>query len=222
MVKKVLIALAGGLVVMVLGFLIYLSTGQYQAKLFQEYQLVEENGTLIKLHDSDIGFIFYQGGKVENEAYSYLSLVEANVFLLDTPFNLSIFSINQAQTIIDKYPNIKTWYIGGHSLGGSTAYLFANQTSTPIAGIIYLGAYPTAVNSFRQLAIFGSRDGLLDYQDYLSYFDEADTVKVIEGGNHANFGEYGPQAGDNYSTIGSLCQKTLTLEYINEFIGGNK
>lgn len=220
MLKKGLIALLSIVGVALIGFFVYLNLDQYQAQLTTSYSFSRDGGTLYKLDNSNIGLIFYQGGKVDNLAYTYLTQVEANVFILDAPFNLSIFTINQADQIIKQYPSITTWYVGGHSLGGSTAYLYASETNNKIAGIIYLGAYPTATNNFRQLAIFGENDGLFDYQDYLSYFDADDTVKIITGGNHAQFGEYGVQSGDGTPTISSEEQRRLTIQYINEFMKG--
>jgi hypothetical protein len=220
--KKFLLAILVMIIIIGGGVLTYLNLDQYQATLSRQYQLLEDNGTLYKLDNSDIGFIFYQGGKVEADAYSYLESVEANVFILDTPFNLAIFDFGKAQQIVDKYPQISRWYVGGHSLGGSSAFLYAASTSTIIEGIIYLGSYPTEVNQFRQLAIFGSEDGLLDYNDYLNYFDQDDSVKIINGGNHAQFGEYGIQADDGTATISGSAQRQLVIDYINEFIGGNK
>jgi hypothetical protein len=220
--KKFLLAILVMIIIIGGGVLTYLNLDQYQAILSRQYQLLDDNGTLYKLDNSDVGFIFYQGGKVEADAYSYLVDVNANVFILDTPFNLAIFNFNKAQQIVDKYPQISRWFVGGHSLGGSSAFLYAASSTTLIEGIIYLGSYPTQVNQFRQLAIFGSKDGLLDYNAYLDYFDEDDSVKIITGGNHAQFGEYGIQADDGTATISGSAQRQLVIDYINEFIGGNK
>jgi hypothetical protein len=220
--KKFLLAVLVMIIIIGGGVLTYLNLDQYQATLSRQYQLLEDSGTFYKLDNSDVGFIFYQGGKVEADAYSYLEAVEANIFILDTPFNLAIFNFGKAQQIVDKYPQISRWYVGGHSLGGSSAFLYAASTNTIIEGIIYLGSYPTEVNQFRQLAIFGSKDGLLDYNAYLDYFDEDDSVKIITGGNHAQFGEYGIQANDGTATISGSAQRQLVIDYINEFIGGNK
>jgi hypothetical protein len=222
MLKKFLLAVLVIFIIIGGGVLIYLSLDQYSATLSKDYQLLEDSGTLYKLDDSNVGFIFYQGGKVEADSYSYLVDVNANVFILDTPFNLAIFNFNKAQQIVDKYPQISRWYVGGHSLGGSSAFLYAASSATLIEGIIYLGSYPTQVNQFKQLAIFGSEDGLLDYNAYLDYFDEDDSVKIIAGGNHAQFGEYGIQADDGTATISGSIQRQLVIDYINEFIGGNK
>ena len=222
MLKKFLLAVLVIFIIIGGGVLIYLNLDQYSATLSKDYQLLEDRGTLYKLDNSNVGFIFYQGGKVEADAYSYLVDVNANVFILDTPFNLAIFNFNKAQQIVDKYPQISRWFVGGHSLGGSSAFLYAASSTTLIEGIIYLGSYPTEVNQFKQLAIFGSEDGLLDYNAYLDYFDEDDSVKIITGGNHAQFGEYGIQADDGTATISGSAQRQLVIDYINEFIGGNK
>lgn len=72
-----------------------------------------------------IGFIFYPGGKVEFTAYAplLLKLAEQGMqcVLPEMPLNLAVLDMNAADGIRERYPEIQTWYIGGHSLGGSHA-----------------------------------------------------------------------------------------------------
>jgi hypothetical protein len=42
---------------------------------------------------------------------------------------------------------------------------------------------------------------------------------VIEGGNHAGFGNYGAQAGDGTSSIGNDAQQAVAAQAILDFIG---
>ena len=37
------------------------------------------------------------------------------------PLNLAVFGANSAHAVIDAFPNITSWAIGGHSLGGTMA-----------------------------------------------------------------------------------------------------
>ena len=41
----------------------------------------------------------------------------------------------------------------------------------------------------------------------------------IEGGNHAQFGNYGPQKGDQPATISAEEQQAQTVAAIEEFLG---
>jgi hypothetical protein len=45
-------------------------------------------------------------------------------------------------------------------------------------------------------------------------------VVLIEGGNHAQYGNYGPQAGDGQATIGREEQQQQTLKAIVELANG--
>lgn len=82
---------------------------------------------------SDTGIILYPGAKVEPLSYAYIGneLMKKgySVFIPDMPFSFAIFNTNKAQDIIKDHQTIKHWYIGGHSLGGTAAAMFAEKTS---------------------------------------------------------------------------------------------
>ena len=48
--------------------------------------------------------------------------------------------------------------------------------------------------------------------------DYKENVVEIEGGNHAQFGNYGPQKGDLPATISAEEQQAQTVEAISNFI----
>lgn len=75
---------------------------------------------------SDIALIFYPGAKVEYSAYLPIpeNITQSSgitCIFVKMPFNLAIFDANAADKIIDQFPDIKNWYIGGHSMGGAMA-----------------------------------------------------------------------------------------------------
>lgn len=158
-----------------------------------------------------IGFIFYPGGRVDYRAYApALKMIAAQgypVFLVPVALNLAFFDVNAAAPVIRDNPEIRAWVVGGHSLGGVAASLFAAR-APQVAGIVYWAAYP-ADDTLKQarlptLSIYGTRDGLAALEDIAQYkpLMPADTLFVaIEGGNHAQFGDYGPQSGDNPASI---------------------
>ena len=105
------------------------------------------------------------------------------------------------------YPDIQNWFVGGHSLGGVAASSYAANHSE-IRGVVFWASYPAddslKVNNIPAVSIFGTRDGLAtsDKLDASRALLLPDTKFVpIEGANHAQFGSYGPQAGDNEATI---------------------
>jgi hypothetical protein len=85
--------------------------------------------------DSDTALIFYPGAKVEHIAYlPILKSIEQHCgitcILVKMPFNMAIFNANAADEIIDRFPEIKNWYIGGHSMGGAMAAVTLQRTKT--------------------------------------------------------------------------------------------
>lgn len=157
------------------------------------------------------GLIFYPGGKVQYEAYAPLmeKLAENGILcvLVHMPGNLAVLDVNAADGIREMYPEIKTWYIGGHSLGGAMAASYAAKHSGDFSGLILLAAYSTADLSdsgLSVISIYGSMDGVLDAEKYEKYLPNLpDTARevVIEGGCHSYFGSYGMQDGDGTPTI---------------------
>ncbi len=171
--------------------------------------------------DQSAAFIFYPGGKVEYTAYTPLlvRLAEKGItgILVKMPFNLAVFNINAADKIFNDLPEIKNWYIGGHSLGGAMASSYASDNSENIKGLILLAAYPVNDISMPVLAVYGSNDNILD----ITKLQNVKNVVEIEGGNHAYFGNYGEQGGDGTASITREEQQEETVAAIIDFIKRN-
>ena len=169
---------------------------------------------------ANAGLIFYPGGKVQPEAYAPLltkCAQEGILCVLVKPlFNLAIFDVDAASGIEKQFPEIDEWLIGGHSLGGVTASMYLANHDGEFSGIVFLAAYPSEDLSnvdVRALSIVGNNDGVLDRKKY----NEAESKMpshvqevVIDGGNHANYGNYGTQANDGEATISREDQQTQT------------
>lgn len=174
---------------------------------------------------SDVGFIFYPGGKVDHNAYTPLVAELASrgitTVICEMPLKLAVLNVNAADVIPDALPEVEHWYIGGHSLGGSMAATYLDS-HPEISGLILLGSYSTAdVSDKRALSIYGSEDGVMNrekYEQYKSNLSFDMTELVIEGGNHAYFGMYGEQDGDGRATISPAEQIEITADAIAEFI----
>lgn len=177
-----------------------------------------------------VGFIFYPGGRVDFRAYAPLAhAVAARGYLVaipKMPLNLAIFGTNIANDVIKFYPQIGSWTIGGHSLGGVMAAQFVNDNPSKIRGLVLLTAYPPTGVNFSRSSLFvttihGTNDGLVSnkqIEDSLKALPPT-TVKVdISGGNHAYFGYYGDQAGDNPATITRELQQNITLTAIVQLL----
>ena len=194
-------------------------------------ETLDNNYKVYAPKDATMGFIFYPGGKVEYNAYAPLMEACANqgilCILVEMPANLAVFDIDAADGLQEKYPEITSWYIGGHSLGGSMAASYiADQTS--FDGLVLLGAYSTADLSDKGLSVlsmYGSEDKVLNHEKYEHYIGNLPSnykEVIIEGGNHAGFGMYGEQAGDGTSTITNEEQIKQTAKQISDFVKTNK
>ena len=178
--------------------------------------------------ETETAFIFYPGGKVSYESYAPLmSMLASNNILciiVKMPYDLAVFSPNKANSIMEQYPAIKHWYIGGHSLGGAMAANYAAGHANQLEGLILLAAYSQKDlndSSLKVLSMYGSKDEVLNKESYEKYRPNlpGQTKEVIiEGGCHAYFGSYGYQKGDGTPDITELDQITFSALQISDFI----
>ncbi|HSQ40129.1 MAG TPA: alpha/beta hydrolase [Anaerolineales bacterium] len=175
------------------------------------------------------GFIFYPGGRVDYRAYAPVLRMIAEqgyfVALVKVNLNLAFFEINAADDVISAHPEVAHWAVGGHSLGGVAASSYASGRPEVVSGVVFWASYP-ADDSLKGLAIpvlsvFGSNDGLstLDTIEESRALLPPDTVFVlVEGGNHAQFGSYGEQSGDNPALIPAEEQWAQVAEATAKFL----
>jgi pimeloyl-ACP methyl ester carboxylesterase len=172
--------------------------------------------------DSGTGFIFYPGGRVDYRSYApaLRKIAEKGylVVLVPVRLNLAFFDINAAEPVLKDFPLIKYWAIGGHSLGGVAATLFASS-HPQVTGIVYWASYPAddkLKNSpMKILSISGSRDGLATpdkIEASKALLPAGAQFVQIQGGDHAQFGAYGPQPGDNPAVISAADQWQQTAD----------
>ena len=169
------------------------------------------------------GFIIYPGGRVDFRSYAPAAhSIAAEGYLViipKMPLNLAVFGVGTANDIIRHYPDISSWAIGGHSLGGTMAAQFAFENPSKIKGLVLWASYPASgtdlsKNNLMVTTIHGSNDGLVStaqIDDSIKLLPSS-TVRVeIAGGNHAQFGWYGDQAGDNPAPITRESQQNQTI-----------
>ena len=169
--------------------------------------------------------VFYPGAKVEPTAYAPLlnevAALGVDAFLVFPPLRMAIADIGAAGRVMaaQDYPR---WFLAGHSLGGVAAAQYAAKHPDRVEGLILLGSYPTMVSPGleRLLSIYGSNDRILNLSNYekqRAYWPENSTERVIGGGNHAGFGDYGSQRGDGAAEITAEEQRKLAAEAIAAF-----
>ncbi|MFI3253982.1 MAG: alpha/beta hydrolase [Eubacteriales bacterium] len=189
--------------------------------IFQEADVYSSSGMIHFQADSEIGLVFYPGGRVEYLAYApfcqKLQQAGINVFLVDMPFNMANFGVFKANSVMKDNPEIEEWYLGGHSLGGVAANMYASSNADKISGLILVGIYLSMdYDMEKTITINGSED--LRVGDSVDY---TTNVHVIEGGNHAQFGNYGENEGDGIATISTEEQQNQAVALIAQFIGNN-
>ena len=175
-------------------------------------------------------FIFYPGAMVDPKAYVPLcrkiSENGIKVYLIKMPWRLASKGYEipkQLKLFADK---TKTYILAGHSQGGKMAAQFVQENPTLIDKLILVGTtHPRDISlagsTIPILKIYGSDDGVADektiFQNKSKLPATAKFVK-IEGANHAQFGYYGFQFGDNSARISREKQQNETLKCILDFV----
>lgn len=166
--------------------------------------------------------IFIPGGLVTPDSYKYLALNIAiqgyDVVIAKAKFNLAIMTPRIGKEFIsDTLENV----VIGHSLGGITASSVFGKNDS-VDSIIFLGSYPIKDVSDKQVLFITAEFDLgmdpVALNDSLKYVNDYYTMVDITGGNHAQFGWYGPQKGDGEATISTIDQQNLVVETIIDFI----
>lgn len=236
--KIVLLVLVASLVLGAAGFLIWAETpSQPQAAALTALQsdaqvTVTETDQYITFAPANgtatTGFIFYPGGRVDYRSYApILHQIAAEgylVALVPVRLNLAFFDLQAGAPVLRDFPQIQTWVVGGHSLGGVAASIFAPQ-APEVKGLVFWASYPAddklKNSSLKILSISGTLDGLAtpDKIEASRANLPAETRFVpIQGGNHAQFGAYGPQPGDNPATLSPADQWQQTTAAVVQFL----
>jgi hypothetical protein len=178
--------------------------------------------------DSETGLVFIPGAKVDPLAYAatLVGVVDDGVTVVITKptLNLAFFDFRPLSDFTALAPEVKDWFVGGHSLGGVRACQLTEGTD----GLVLFGSYCATDLSEADLAalsISGSEDGLSTPEkiDEAAHLLPADTVfVVIEGGNHAGFGAYGPQPGDGEATIPDADIRAQITDALAPFLLGER
>lgn len=225
MSKKVKLSLiiSAVLVALLLGsFGIYVACGYKAddtAEALLEAENVEEKRGYIVVSpaiSNGVGFIFYPGANVEYTAYLPLmdQLADRGItcYLMKMPCNMAIMDTNRADRIFENHGDEHSkWLIGGHSMGGAMASKYASENGDKIDGLVLLGAYPYGdYSADKTIAIYGSLN--VSVKEELEAQNYSGETYVIEGGNHAYFGNYGEQAGD---PVGEISREEQQEDAVN-------
>ncbi len=221
--KQIWIIPAAAIAILAAAFLIYAGRYYHAGTVAQSMLKSDETvsvtqtdyGWLFDGPSEEDALIFYPGAKVEASAYAPLlhDLAEKGMdaCLVEMPFRFAFFGMNKADRVM-KAHDYEHWYIGGHSLGGAMAAYYAAGHASQLTGVILLAAYPTKplADNLKVILIYGSEDGVLNrerLEEGAGYMPGNHKEYVIQGGNHAQFGDYGEQKGDGTAAISAQEQQ---------------
>jgi hypothetical protein len=167
-------------------------------------------------------FIFFPGAMVDPKAYVPLcrkiSENGIKVYLVKMPWRLASKGYEipkQLDLFADK---TKTYILSGHSQGGKMAAQFQKLI---LIGTTHPRDISLAESKIPIMKIYGSEDGIADektiFKNKAKLPPNTKFIK-IEGANHAQFGYYGFQLGDDSATISREKQQEETLRHILNFI----
>lgn len=238
--RIILFGLIGLVVILVGGFLIWSET---PARPMPEALAALESDELVEVRQTPnwilfdphpaataTGMILYPGARIDWRAYAppahAIAAQGYRVVIAAMPLNLAIFGVEKASAIIAAFPDTKIWLVGGHSLGGSMAAQYAHNHPEAVKGVFLWGSYPPrgaslAALPLRVISIYGTQDGLSTVEEInasQSLLPTSTEWTPIEGGNHTQFGWYGPQAGDNPATIDRAAQQEQVVSAMAVFL----
>jgi hypothetical protein len=175
------------------------------------------------------GLVLYTGGKVPPAAYAPAARAIAEhgylVSIVPAPWNFAIFDTGAAQAVIDDHPDIASWAVGGHSLGGAAAALFIDGNEGAADGLVLWASYSSA-DLEEAGVIVSSSYGTLDRgvptftdPDNVARLGPAVAFDVIDGGNHEQMGWYTGQPDDPPATISREAQQERIVAATVELLG---
>ncbi|WP_313355411.1 alpha/beta hydrolase [Microbacterium sp.] len=171
--------------------------------------------------DADVGLVFIPGAKVQPEGYiatlQDLAAEDGITVVITRPWlNLAFFDPRGLDAFTSAAPDVDSWMVSGHSLGGVRACQLAPDAD---ALVLFASYCATDLSDYRMpvLSVSGSEDGLSTPQKVADARDllPADARLVeIDGASHASFGAYGPQGGDGEPTVSDQAVRARITELI--------
>jgi len=169
------------------------------------------------------GLILYPGSRVDPRSYAPAARAIAAqgylVAVVPMPLHLAIFGAERARGVMEGFPTIQHWAVGGHALGGTMAAQFTRKHPDLVQGLVLWASYPANADdlsgyTLKVVSISGTLDGVTTAASF-----EAARVRLpagtrfvaIEGANHGQFGWYGAQYADHEATITREAQQAQVV-----------
>jgi len=162
------------------------------------------------------GLIFYPGGRVDYRSYApalrKIAEIGLPVVLVPAPLNLMVLGSGIAGQVVERFPQVNEWALTGHSLGAAmAAYLLYSQPAlqSQITTLVLWAGYPAegwdlSSSNVSVLSITAEKDLVFNRESFESTKSllpgNTQFIEIL-GGNHAGFGDYGPQPNDGNASI---------------------
>lgn len=205
---------------------------------------VEESATAVTLLPADPsgrGLLYQPGAKVEARSYAAVlrPLAEAGITVVipKQPLGIAFLATGALDGARAAHPQVRTWAVGGHSLGGTVAAQIADADDggspgavagqAPVTGLLLHASYPAGDMSTTLtadvLSVSGTADGLATPADIEASAADLPPGAVflpLEGVVHAFFGDYGPQPGDGVPGVPHDQARTAISDASRDFVAG--
>jgi pimeloyl-ACP methyl ester carboxylesterase len=181
---------------------------------------------------SGIGVILYPGGRCDSRAYAPimkpLAAAGHHVFVACMPLRMAVLDSNRAEKIIAANPQINTWILGGHSMGGAMAAAYVYKHPGALAGLFFIAAYAASMHAMPDsplpmAMLYGTRDNITRQSEFAASHERLPhhtAYKAIEGGDHYQFGSFGNVAVT--ATISRDEQQRQTIAALLAFLQDNQ
>lgn len=172
------------------------------------------------------GLVFVPGAKVDPLAYAAVlhpvAAAGTYVVIVKPPLRLAILDVRRPGEFTSLAPEVATWAVGGHSLGGVVACRWAQEAE--FSAVVLFASYCAADLSQQSTSVLS----IAASEDWLTTADKIESARhllpasadmqVIEGASHASFGAYGPQDGDGQPTISAEHAHRAIATLVEEFL----
>ena len=173
-------------------------------------------------------FIFYPGGLVRPQAYTWLGVALAplgvRTLIPVFPVDLAVTTPNRADQLLPLAEG-KPVVLGGHSLGGAMAARYVVRQPNAATGLVLMGAYSAEGDDLSGLpldvlVLAAEHDGLASLAEVragLGRLPESAQLTVVKGSVHSFFGRYGPQAGDGLPSVSRAAAEQQIIGTLRSF-----
>lgn len=177
----------------------------------------------------DVGVAFLPGARIERGAYvaTWAPIVErtgVHVFVPGVPLNLPVLGGDHATAVREAHPELSTWVVGGHSMGGFAASDgLADGVDDEVAGLLLWASGPgrgvdLSDLDLPTLVVAGGIDDVVPLGMISRGLDDlppdAELV-VIERMTHGQFGRYrevdDPDRRPDEDTLADLVSATVAF-----------